>query len=73
MLRIFNPLEVTPTLDELIDDLIEYYSDSDIEMYERCAELLKMKNSDELNSFDFIPLDMDIDFEADFDIEDNDR
>ena len=68
MLMIYNPLTQTPDIDELIDTLIDYYSSPDIEMYERCAELVKIKN-DESSADDFI----DFDFVPDWDIEDNDR
>ena len=42
----FNPTKARPEkLDELLDNMIEYYALPDIEEYERCAELLKIKQS----------------------------
>ena len=43
VLMTFNPLEVQPDIDFIIDDLIDYYSGPDIEEYEKCAELLRIK------------------------------
>lgn len=43
----FNPMRSgSEDIDELIDTMISYYASPDIEEYERCAELLKIKQSD---------------------------
>ena len=43
---LFNPIEGSKEdTDLLIDTLIDYYSDPEIEEYEKCAELLKIKQS----------------------------
>ena len=64
VLMIFNPLKESPTVDDLIDKLVEYYSGSDIEEYEKCAELLKIKNSDSQSDVDNFALNhIDYDWE----------
>lgn len=72
VLMVFNPLDGEPDIDELIDILIEYYSSPDLEMYERCAELVIVKQSDDKSIEDVWESDH-IDFDADWDLEDNDR
>jgi len=72
VLMLFNPFDKRPDVDELIDTLIEYYALPDIEMYERCAELVKLKQSDKKFSVEDI-FESDIEFDPDWDIEDNDR
>tara|TARA_R110001592_G_scaffold67906_2_gene208080 strand:+ start:1679 stop:2062 length:384 start_codon:yes stop_codon:yes gene_type:complete len=81
VLMTFNPLDDQPNIDEIIDDLINYYSSEDVEEYEKCAELVRIKDTDpvmdpimEYFEFDYERDDgPDIDFEADWDVEDNDR
>ena len=66
----FNPLQETPNIDDLIDDLIDYYSGSDIEMYERCAELVRLKKSDDKSMEGMYD---SIEFEMDWGLDNNDR
>jgi hypothetical protein len=73
VLMTFNPLSRLPDINKLIDTLIEYYSSEDIELYERCAELVKIKESgSKLIHADLFESEFEFD-EEDWDIEDNDR
>ena len=79
VLMTFNPLESQPDVDQIIDDLISYYSSDYIEEYEKCAELVRIKNNNpdvdplmEYFEFDYQRGGPDIDFDPDWDI-DNDR
>tara|TARA_R110000744_G_scaffold238958_2_gene356371 strand:+ start:738 stop:1097 length:360 start_codon:yes stop_codon:yes gene_type:complete len=73
VLMMFNPLSGLPDVNQLIDTLIEYYSSEDIEMYERCTELVKIKKSgSKLVHADIFESEFDFD-EEDWDSEDNDR
>ena len=79
VLMIINPMDDDTDMNELIETLIEYYSAPDIEMYERCAELVKIKKSKSgLKSIqkalsNWLPADL-MDFDPNWDIEDdNDR
>ena len=70
VLMTFNPLKETPIVDDLIDDLIDYYSGPDVEMYERCAELVRLKKSDNKSMEGMYD---SIEFEMDWGLDNNDR
>lgn len=80
VLMIVNPFDEDTNVDQLIETLIEYYSLPDVEMYERCAELLKIKKSnqgyDQIQELisNWLPSEYPLDFDPNWDIEDdNDR
>ena len=67
VLMLFNPLDGTPAIDNLIDQLIEYYSSPDVEMYERCAILVDIKKSDNVSKrYLKSALEPDLDFNLDW-------